>query len=82
MSASALLAMRVEAMRAGAHDFLEKPYDADHLVAAVLSAADAEPVVDLLRRVHGRPLGTGEAERLVRMIARGDVLFVPVYTAP
>ncbi|HEX6142421.1 MAG TPA: caspase family protein [Geminicoccaceae bacterium] len=58
------------------------PFGADHLVAAVLTAADADPVVDLLRSVHGRPLGTGEAERLVRMIARGDALFVPVYTAP
>lgn len=35
------VAIAVEAMRAGAHDFLEKPYDADHLVA-VLERAVAQ----------------------------------------
>ncbi len=29
------VALAVEAMRRGAHDFLEKPYDADHLVAVL-----------------------------------------------
>ncbi len=43
--------LAVDAMRRGAHDFLEKPYDADHLVA-VLDRAVAE------RRLHG------ELERL------------------
>jgi len=35
------IALAVQAMRAGAHDFLEKPYDADHLVA-VLDRAVAQ----------------------------------------
>jgi len=35
------VALAVEAMRGGAHDFLEKPYDADHLVA-VLDRAVAQ----------------------------------------
>ncbi len=32
------VSLAVEAMRAGAHDFLEKPYDADHLVAVLRRA--------------------------------------------
>ena len=54
------VALAVEAMRAGAHDFLEKPYDADHLVA----------IID--RAVAARRLGR-EMERL-RAGAGGDTL--------
>ena len=53
------VALAVEAMRAGAHDFLEKPYDADHLVA-VLDRAVA------LGRL------TKEVDRL-RIAAGGDI---------
>ncbi len=53
------VALAVEAMRAGAHDFLEKPYDADHLVA-VLDRAVA------LGRL------TKEVDRL-RIAAGGDL---------
>lgn len=48
--------LAVEAMRGGAHDFLEKPYDADHLVA-VLDRAVAQrrlnSEVDRLRDAMG-----------------------------
>ena len=50
------VALAVEAMRAGAYDFLEKPYDADHLVA-VLDRAVAlgrlKEEVDRLRVAAG-----------------------------
>lgn len=53
------VALSVDAMRRGAHDFLEKPYNAEHLVA-VLDRAVAE------RRM------SGELERL-RSSAGGDL---------
>lgn len=52
--------LAVEAMREGAHDFLEKPYDADHLVA----------VID--RAVKDRRL-QGEVEKL-RAISSGSAI--------
>ena len=42
------IALAVEAMKIGAVDFLEKPFDDDHLLAAVKSALDRE--ADLARR--------------------------------
>jgi two-component system C4-dicarboxylate transport response regulator DctD len=55
------IALAVKAMRAGAHDFLEKPYDADHLVA-VLDRAIAQ------RRL------AGEIRELRMRVAGGDTL--------
>ena len=55
------IALAVQAMRAGAHDFLEKPYDADHLVA-VLDRAIAQ------RRL------AGEIRELRMRVAGGDTL--------
>lgn len=55
------IALAVKAMRAGAHDFLEKPYDADHLVA-VLDRAVAQ------RRL------AGEIRELRLRVAGGDSL--------
>jgi len=55
------IALAVQAMRAGAHDFLEKPYDADHLVA-VLDRAVAQ------RRL------AGEIRELRMRVAGGDTL--------
>lgn len=37
------IALAVEAMKAGAHDFLEKPYRDDALIAAVRTALETEP---------------------------------------
>lgn len=54
------VALAVDAMRDGAHDFLEKPYDAEHLVAVLDRAAE--------RRRLGR-----EVQRL-RQVAGGDEL--------
>jgi len=42
------IALAVEAMKIGAVDFLEKPFDDDHLLAAVKSALDRE--ADLAKR--------------------------------
>jgi two-component system response regulator FixJ len=42
------IALAVEAMKIGAVDFLEKPFDDDHLLAAVKSALDRE--ADLVQR--------------------------------
>jgi two-component system C4-dicarboxylate transport response regulator DctD len=60
--------LSVEAMRRGAHDFVEKPYDADHLVA-VLDRAVRERrqarELDRLRRAQG-----GAAELDSRLIGQ------------
>jgi two-component system response regulator FixJ len=42
------ISLAVDAMKIGAVDFLEKPFDDDHLLAAVKSALDRE--ADLARR--------------------------------
>jgi two-component system C4-dicarboxylate transport response regulator DctD len=44
--------LAVEAMRAGAHDFLEKPYDADHLVAVLERAVATRRLNDELSRLR------------------------------
>ena len=49
--------LAVEAMRRGAHDFIEKPYDADHLVAVLDRAVKErrlEQEVSRLRRTSGQ----------------------------
>lgn len=53
--------LAVEAMRGGAHDFLEKPYDADHLVA-VLDRAVAQR--RLAREVQRLREAAGSADAL------------------
>ncbi len=53
------IALAVSAMRRGAEDFIEKPYDADHLVS----------VLD--RAVGKRRMGR-EIERLQRLLSEGD----------
>lgn len=70
------VALAVEAMRSGAHDFLEKPYDADHMVAvldrAVAQCRLAREVQKLREAVGvGEPLerrfvGTSAGARSVR----------------
>jgi two-component system C4-dicarboxylate transport response regulator DctD len=46
------VALAVEAMRDGAHDFIEKPYDADHLVAVLDRAVERRRLVKELRRLR------------------------------
>lgn len=60
------VALAVEAMRGGAHDFLEKPYDADHLVAVLDRAVAARRLdreVERLRAEAG--LGHALERRLI-----------------
>jgi two-component system C4-dicarboxylate transport response regulator DctD len=57
------VALAVDAMRGGAHDFLEKPYDADHLVAVLDRAVERRRLGRELRRLRR---GDGDLEtRLV-----------------
>ncbi len=44
--------MAVEAMRAGAYDFIEKPYDADHLIAVLDRAVERRRMGVELRRLR------------------------------
>jgi two-component system C4-dicarboxylate transport response regulator DctD len=44
--------MAVQAMRAGAHDFIEKPYDADHLIAVLDRAVERRRMGEELRRLR------------------------------
>jgi two-component system C4-dicarboxylate transport response regulator DctD len=46
------VALAVDAMRAGAHDFLEKPYDADHLVAVLRRAVATRRMNEELERLR------------------------------
>lgn len=59
------VALAVDAMRRGAHDFIEKPYDAEHLVAILDRATERRRLgreLARLRRVAG---GTELEDRLV-----------------
>lgn len=46
------ITLAVEAMRAGAHDFLEKPYDADHLVLVLRRAVATRRMNEELERLR------------------------------
>jgi two-component system C4-dicarboxylate transport response regulator DctD len=60
------VALAVEAMRGGAHDFLEKPYDADHLVAVIDRAVAARRLDTEVERLRARQgAQTGIEERLI-----------------
>jgi two-component system C4-dicarboxylate transport response regulator DctD len=48
------VALAVEAMRGGAHDFREKPYDADHLVAVIDRAVAARRLDAEVERLRAR----------------------------
>lgn len=86
------VAAAVEAMRRGAHDFLEKPYDADHLVAVLDRAVRQRRLAAELarlrdaagdpRRIEDRLAGVSPAirglrDRILRLAAVDvDVLIV------
>jgi two-component system response regulator FixJ len=63
------IALAVEAMKIGAVDFLEKPFDDDHLLASVRSALDQE--ADVARRsaevgdIHNKLAALSNRERQV-----------------
>lgn len=60
------IALAVEAMHRGAHDFLEKPYDADHLIAVLDRAASQRRVTNELERL--KAAGSNEARLEDRVI--------------
>ena len=72
------VALAVDAMRRGAHDFLEKPYDADHLVAVLDRAVEARRLrgeLDRLRQAEGTAVDLearmiGNASAIVRLRER------------
>lgn len=57
--------LAVDAMRRGAHDFLEKPYDADHLVAVLDRAVKDRRLTRELERLR---MGSGERVDLERRL--------------
>lgn len=60
------VSLAVEAMRRGAHDFLEKPYDADHLVAVLDRAAGAGRMRREIARLRAAGAeGAGLERRLI-----------------
>jgi two-component system C4-dicarboxylate transport response regulator DctD len=60
------VSLAVEAMRSGAHDFLEKPYDADHLVAVIDRAVAAQRLDAEVARLRARQgAEAGIEERLI-----------------
>ena len=58
--------LAVEAMRRGAHDFLEKPYDADHLVAVLDRAVKERRLEQELSRLRQ---ASGNSEDLALRLA-------------
>lgn len=59
------VAAAVAAMREGAHDFIEKPYDADHLVAVLDRAVERRTLGRELRRLRARTATPALENRLV-----------------
>lgn len=72
LSGHADVAIAVQCMRTGAHDFLEKPYRAEHLVDVLDRAID---VRRLRRQVRAAQGSAGRSERLEnRLIGRGPAI--------
>ena len=59
------VALAVDAMRGGAHDFIEKPYDAEHLVAILDRATGHRRLGRELARLRRAAGGTEIEDRLV-----------------
>lgn len=72
LSGHADVAIAVQSMRTGAHDFLEKPYRAEHLVEVLDRAID---VRRLRRQVRAAQVSAGRSERLEsRLIGRSAAI--------
>ncbi|MBD8065033.1 sigma-54-dependent Fis family transcriptional regulator [Devosia sp. PTR5] len=59
------VALAVDAMRQGAHDFLQKPYDADHLVAVLDRAVAQRRALQELKRLRRGDGAATMEDRLV-----------------
>ncbi|KRA40244.1 sigma-54-dependent transcriptional regulator [Devosia sp. Root635] len=59
------VALAVDAMRSGAHDFIEKPYDAEHLVAILDRATERRRLGRELARLRQAAGGVEIEDRLV-----------------
>src|SRR5574343_1293421 len=58
------VAMAVEAMREGAHDFIEKPFPSERLIAAVRSALEKRALLIENRRLKAQ-LGQSGIQRII-----------------
>ncbi|QDZ13060.1 sigma-54-dependent transcriptional regulator [Devosia ginsengisoli] len=68
------VALAVDAMRDGAHDFIEKPYDADHLVAVLDRATERRRLGRELSRLRRAAGGAELEDRLVGLAPAMDGL--------
>ncbi len=68
------VALAVGAMRDGAHDFIEKPYDADHLVAVLDRATERRRLGRELHRLRAAAGGAELEDRLVGLAPDMDSL--------
>ncbi|WP_425417571.1 sigma-54-dependent transcriptional regulator [Oricola indica] len=66
------VSMAVSAMRDGAYDFLEKPYDADHLVAVLRNAGEKSRLSRELARLRAQLAGASGLDN--RMIGESDAM--------
>jgi len=69
MTAHATIERAVEAMRLGAHDFVEKPFVRDRLLLAVERALEKQLLTDENRRLRARLVDHDAADRMIGMSA-------------
>lgn len=67
------VAMAVEAMRDGAHDFIEKPFPSERLIAAVRSALEKRALILENRQLKERMAGQGE-DGVARIVGQSPAI--------
>ncbi len=65
MTANSSVTRAVEAMRAGAHDFLVKPFEEDRFLSAVLAAEQGQSPPQTRQAQRPRPGAAGSADRSI-----------------